>query len=772
MNYRFSNFIGGSFGGEGEDIHFCERSVITVLGNYVTTFDFISSKSHVLPLPNSNLISKVSVNPDFTLLLAVDSNGSGYFFNLKSTKCITRIRFGNSLKNIAFSNCGEFFCVTLGHTVQIWRSPLLRKNTSCRPQLLRKFSAGGVISCIDWSPCSQKILISTEALICKIYSLMDKNAGVLIGHGQKNFKVAFSGASKRIVFTLSHNGSLSKWDEKSVKISKEEWFRSQKFTFNQQGTLISGSFGRDASLLAVGYDSGEVVLFDLLLFAQRKVMNVSNFSLSTCKLSNFNNWIIFGSKKSGRLTLCNWDDEDCVFKHNGHDAEVNSSSFSTDSTLLATGSNDSKVRVWNVYSGECVNVFENHTMSVTAVCFMYSNKVVLSSSIDGTVRAYDLFRSRNFKVLIPNEQCQLGTLSIDSNSEIVCAGALDTFNLYLWSIRSGRLLEIFSGHEAPISTTCFTQSSLLISGSWDKTIRLWDIFGRKQTEVFQHTSDVLSVSVRFDGEQIAAATVTGHIIIWNRKNGEIIGSLENITQELYLGEKVRNSDIGFRSITYSIDGTLIFAVGFELNIAVFDVVSRTLIRKLNFQYNTVTNGRGTKFHVQNISLSPDGSILAVSTPTGVAIFQEVMKGTHGNSYEENVDTSTILVAIKTGNYITALTIALRIKEEINIIMAIMQSVPILQIHETVYGIPDDLQENLLNIVLGNAVDGEAHIQYLLFWIRSLFAIRKSTNISQIAHMKGILTTFHTKHDELGSCVNSNKFSLAYLSSQSGGINLE
>jgi hypothetical protein len=38
-------------------------------------------------------------------------------------------------------------------------------------------------------------------------------------------------------------------------------------------------------------------------------------------------------------------------------------------------------------------------------------------------------------------------------------------------------------------------------------------------------------------------------------------------------------------------------------------------------------------------------------------------------------------------------------------------------------------------------------------------------------MKGILASFHTKLDELGSCVNPNKFSFAYLS-ESGGLNLE
>ena len=50
------------------------------------------------------------------------------------------------------------------------------------------------------------------------------------------------------------------------------------------------------------------------------------------------------------------------------------------------------MKLWNTTSGFCFLTFSDHTSGVTGVCFNASGKVVVSSSLDGTVRAFDLHR--------------------------------------------------------------------------------------------------------------------------------------------------------------------------------------------------------------------------------------------------------------------------------------------------------------------------------------------------------------------------------------------
>ena len=108
-------------------------------------------------------------------------------------------------------------------------------------------------------------------------------------------------------------------------------------------------------------------------------------------------------------------------------------------------------------------------------CFNSFFQVVLSSSLDGSVRAFDLARYRNFRTLTSPRPAQFGCLAADAAGELVAAGGTDTFEIYLWSLKSGRLLEVIPGHEGPVAGVAFSPSptsSMLASASWDKTLRL------------------------------------------------------------------------------------------------------------------------------------------------------------------------------------------------------------------------------------------------------------------------------------------------------------
>ena len=52
----------------------------------------------------------------------------------------------------------------------------------------------------------------------------------------------------------------------------------------------------------------------------------------------------------------------------------------------------SQVKVWNTGNGFCFVTFKEHTGGITGVTFTQNGKVIVSSSLDGTVRAFDLHR--------------------------------------------------------------------------------------------------------------------------------------------------------------------------------------------------------------------------------------------------------------------------------------------------------------------------------------------------------------------------------------------
>ena len=61
--------------------------------------------------------------------------------------------------------------------------------------------------------------------------------------------------------------------------------------------------------------------------------------------------------------------------------------------------------------------------------------------------------------------------------QVICAGSLDTFQIFVWATKTGRLLDVLAAHEAPVVALAFSPAQpLLASGSWDKTVRTWDVF--------------------------------------------------------------------------------------------------------------------------------------------------------------------------------------------------------------------------------------------------------------------------------------------------------
>jgi WD40 repeat protein len=98
--------------------------------------------------------------------------------------------------------------------------------------------------------------------------------------------------------------------------------------------------------------------------------------------------------------------------------------------------------------------------------------VVLSASLDGTVRAHDLYRYRTFKTLTTPTPVQFLSLAVDPSGEIVAAGSTDPFHIYAWNLQTGKLIDIFTGHAGPVCSLAFQATGgMLVSASWDE--RRW-----------------------------------------------------------------------------------------------------------------------------------------------------------------------------------------------------------------------------------------------------------------------------------------------------------
>lgn len=81
-----------------------------------------------------------------------------------------------------------------------------------------------------------------------------------------------------------------------------------------------------------------------------------------------------------------------------------------------------------------------HTCHSRYCTHLYSE---ITCNADYLYSFFPLFRYRNFRTFTTPQAVQFSCLSVDSSGEVVCAGSLDTFEIFVWCMKTGRLIEVY-----------------------------------------------------------------------------------------------------------------------------------------------------------------------------------------------------------------------------------------------------------------------------------------------------------------------------------------
>ncbi|KAL2919776.1 U3 snoRNP protein [Polyrhizophydium stewartii] len=578
--------------------------------------------------------------------------------------------FKAPVRDLAFSPDGRFLAVTHGKQIHIWNAPGFTLEFA--PFVLHRVLTGHYddVSSVSWSPDSRFLLSASRDMSCRVYALNHAEhfeGAVLTGHNDVVVGAWFA-KNGTSIFTVGRDGALFEWtrhsgswllpdgssapdasaragsasdadaadadededgaagpDAQRAKRRKpaatavagaerpriKHWKSTHRHYFNQNhAKVVSATFHAASGLLSVGFDSGIFGIWELPDFTNIHTLSISQKKINTVAVNASGEWLAFGSSKLGQLLVWEWQSESYVLKQQGHQHDMNCIAYSPDGQFIATGGDDGKVKLWNTQTGFCFVTFAEHSGSIVAVEFARRGQVVFSASIDGTVRAFDLVRYRNFRTFTSPTPVQFSALAVEPSGELVCAGSMDSFEIYVWSVQTGRLLDILPGHEGPISGLCFSPlDGVLASSSWDKTVRVWNIFARdKQSEMLDHQSEVLALAYTPDGRHIAASTLNGQICIWNMdlaKQESAIEGRKDIAGGRSSTDRTTaanaSGDKHFTSICFTADGSGIIAGGNSKYVCIYDVASLALLKRFQISHNLSLDGMLEMLNSKNMT---------------------------------------------------------------------------------------------------------------------------------------------------------------------------
>ena len=210
---------------------------------------------------------------------------------------------------------------------------------------------------------------------------------------------------------------------------------------------------------------------------QVQTFSVGSYKISTICVNESCTWIALGLKSVGQVIVWEWKSQSYILSQKGliHDS-VSVASFKN-SKYIATGTTQGEVKLWEKASGLSLATFSEHDATVSDIKF--SNATTLfSCSFDGCVHAYDAIKFKKFRTYRPDTKCQLTCMALDEAGEIVFAGSFDPYEIYAWNVQTTNILQIVRGHEGPVSCLELCGEHL-ITGSWDKTLKIHQIYARK-----------------------------------------------------------------------------------------------------------------------------------------------------------------------------------------------------------------------------------------------------------------------------------------------------
>ncbi|GAK57023.1 serine/threonine protein kinase with WD40 repeats [Candidatus Vecturithrix granuli] len=249
----------------------------------------------------------------------------------------------------------------------------------------------------------------------------------------------------------------------------------------------------------------------------------------------------------------------------GHEGVITSVAISMDGRFVLSGSRDDTLRLWPLMTGKCLRILKGHTANVVCVAMTSDRHFAVSGSWDNTLRLWALTTGESLKTFKGHDD-YVRCVAVTPEGRFALSGSNDK-TLRLWSLATEKYLEIFQGLRIPLedaykSAELTTDKNLRIfrehegevdavaispdgrfavSGSWDTTLRVWDIATGKCLRVLKgHQDYVTAVAITPNGRFALSGSRDKTLRLWNLSAGHCVSILQGHTD--YISSVAITSD--------------------------------------------------------------------------------------------------------------------------------------------------------------------------------------------------------------------------------------
>lgn len=278
--------------------------------------------------------------------------------------------------------------------------------------------------------------------------------------------------------------------------------------------------------------------------------------------------------------------------------------WSPDGLMLAFGSADTNIGIWNTETGKLHKTHEGHYREVKSVSWSPDGKILASASEYSSIHIWDGQRGKLLWTIGYNKSS--GCISWSPDGKTLASGFAKTIRLWNF-LRHNELRHALRGYKDSINSVAWApqgggRGQMLASGPDDDTIQIWNPETGKFIRKFKGYIDVAwspegnilrghkdwinSVAWSPEGQMLASGSNDKTVRIWNPETGELIWTFEGHTGAI-------------NSVVWSPEGNMLASGAADQTIRIWDVESGRLMNTIEGHTDMVTG----------VLFSPDGHLL-------------------------------------------------------------------------------------------------------------------------------------------------------------------
>ena len=410
-----------------------------------------------------------------------------------------------------------------------------------------------------------------------------------------------------------------------IKVIKEisEWGKCSRMA---QLDCVPQALAWWKDTIAVGLKTNSIIILDVITGSQMAVFSGHTGWVISLTFSPDGTSLVSGSCDK---TIKLWDLQTggVAKTFQGHMGYVYSVSVSVDCTTIASGSSDKTICLWDIQTGVCHCVIQQE-YSVMSVYFFPLDPQHLISISGGKIWEWDIDGHQ----ITPAYDGSCATFSLDGTKFVLCNGAVvqvqssdsratvTEFHIanhhprcccfspdgrliaiaagyitYVWDIANPDpdLIETFTGHAGIIASLVFSSPTSLVSASWDKSVKFWqigasstalDMANQKSTPI---TSPIKSITLQAKDKIAISSDLDGMIRVWDLLTGACKATFQTLAQ----GSCLRDVQL--------VANRLIFAWHTNKKIHILDAENGEILQMLDIPEGSV----------KDLRISGDGSIV-------------------------------------------------------------------------------------------------------------------------------------------------------------------